>query len=96
MHLGLYSRLDITQKVRDRRRASNVDRREAEVEPPTKVEQQRVNCERRLAVRGNFPSLFCYSIKDNIEPKFNYLEVEMGRELRELVEFQQYFSFSLE
>ncbi|KAI3747119.1 hypothetical protein L6452_09566 [Arctium lappa] len=35
-------------------------------------------------------------IKDNIEPKFKYLEVEMGRELTELVEFPQYFSFSLE
>ncbi|KVI08334.1 transcription termination factor MTEF1, chloroplastic-like [Cynara cardunculus var. scolymus] len=43
-----------------------------------------------------FPSLFCYSIKDNIEPKFKYLAVEMGRELREMVEFPQYFSFSLE
>lgn len=43
-----------------------------------------------------FPSLFCYSIKENLEPKFNYFVVEMGRDLKELVEFPQYFSFSLE
>ncbi|KAH6798921.1 Mitochondrial transcription termination factor family protein [Perilla frutescens var. frutescens] len=43
-----------------------------------------------------FPSLFCYSIKENLEPKFNYFVVEMGRELKELVAFPQYFSFSLE
>ncbi|KAJ7971645.1 Transcription termination factor family protein [Quillaja saponaria] len=43
-----------------------------------------------------FPQLFCYSIKDNLEPKFNYFVVEMGRDLKELKEFPQYFSFSLE
>lgn len=43
-----------------------------------------------------FPSLFCYSIKDNVKPKFDYFVVEMGRELKELVAFPQYFSFSLE
>ncbi|XP_034692964.1 transcription termination factor MTEF1, chloroplastic [Vitis riparia] len=43
-----------------------------------------------------FPQLFNHSIKDNLEPKFNYFVVEMGRELRELKEFPQYFSFSLE
>ncbi|GFP96026.1 hypothetical protein PHJA_001746700 [Phtheirospermum japonicum] len=43
-----------------------------------------------------FPSLFCYSIKDNFEPKFDYFVVEMGRELKELVAFPHYFSFSLE
>lgn len=43
-----------------------------------------------------FPSLFCYSIEENLEPKFNYFVVEMGRELRELVAFPHYFSFSLE
>ncbi|CAA3021755.1 transcription termination factor MTEF1, chloroplastic [Olea europaea var. sylvestris] len=43
-----------------------------------------------------FPSLFCYSIKENFEPKFDYFVVEMGRELKELVVFPQYFSFSLE
>ncbi|XP_077230424.1 mitochondrial transcription termination factor family protein [Tasmannia lanceolata] len=43
-----------------------------------------------------FPQLFCYSIKDNFEPKFDYFVVEMGRELKELKEFPQYFSFSLE
>lgn len=40
--------------------------------------------------------MFCYSIEENLEPKFNYFVVEMGRELRELVTFPHYFSFSLE
>ncbi|KAF5737417.1 hypothetical protein HS088_TW13G00297 [Tripterygium wilfordii] len=43
-----------------------------------------------------FPQLFNYSVKDNLEPKFNYFVVEMGRGLKELKEFPQYFSFSLE
>lgn len=43
-----------------------------------------------------FPSLFCYSIKENLEPKFNYFVIEMGRNLKELKEFPHYFSFSLE
>lgn len=43
-----------------------------------------------------FPSLFCYSVKENLEPKFDYFVVKMGRELKELVDFPQYFSFSLE
>lgn len=40
--------------------------------------------------------MFCYSIKENLEPKFNFFVVEMGRDLKDLVEFPQYFSFSLE
>lgn len=43
-----------------------------------------------------FPALFCYSIKNNLEPKYSYFVVEMGRDLKELKEFPQYFSFSLE
>ncbi|KAK7401639.1 hypothetical protein VNO78_13267 [Psophocarpus tetragonolobus] len=43
-----------------------------------------------------FPQLFCYSIKNNLEPKYSYFVVEMGRDLKELKEFPQYFSFSLE
>nr|AFK47676.1 unknown [Lotus japonicus] len=43
-----------------------------------------------------FPQLFCCSIKNNLEPKYNYFVVEMGRDLKELKEFPQYFSFSLE
>lgn len=43
-----------------------------------------------------FPQLFCYSVKENFEPKFDYFVVEMGRDLKELKEFPQYFSFSLE
>ncbi|KAL2463975.1 Mitochondrial transcription termination factor family protein [Forsythia ovata] len=49
-----------------------------------------------IAMFRRFPSLFCYSIKENFEPKFDYFVVEMGRELKELVVFPQYFSFSLE
>ncbi|KAK3025793.1 hypothetical protein RJ639_041680 [Escallonia herrerae] len=49
-----------------------------------------------ISMFRRFPSLFCYSIEGNFEPKFNYFVVEMGRELRELREFPQYFSFSLE
>ncbi|KAH0705165.1 hypothetical protein KY290_009860 [Solanum tuberosum] len=43
-----------------------------------------------------FPSLFCYIIEENLEPKFDYFVVEMGREMMELNVFPQYFSFSLE
>ncbi|KAJ4848934.1 hypothetical protein Tsubulata_004597 [Turnera subulata] len=43
-----------------------------------------------------FPQLFNYSIKENLEPKLNYLVVEMGRDLKELINFPHYFSFSLE
>ncbi|KAF6142297.1 hypothetical protein GIB67_040004 [Kingdonia uniflora] len=43
-----------------------------------------------------FPQLLCYSIKFNFEPKFEYFLMEMGRELKELKEFPQYFSFSLD
>lgn len=49
-----------------------------------------------LAMARRFPQLFCFSIKGNFEPKFDYFVVEMGRELKELKEFPQYFSFSLE
>ncbi|XP_071728943.1 protein SEEDLING LETHAL 1, chloroplastic-like [Rutidosis leptorrhynchoides] len=49
-----------------------------------------------MLIFRRFPSLFCYSIKENLEPKFNYFVMEMGRDLKELVEFPQYFSFSLE
>ncbi|XVF55827.1 hypothetical protein PTKIN_Ptkin06aG0067700 [Pterospermum kingtungense] len=43
-----------------------------------------------------FPQLFNYSVRENYEPKLNYFVVEMGRDLREIQEFPQYFSFSLE
>lgn len=49
-----------------------------------------------LSMVRRFPQLFCYSIKENFEPKFDYFVMEMGRELTELKEFPQYFSFSLE
>jgi mTERF domain-containing protein, mitochondrial len=43
-----------------------------------------------------FSQLFCYSIKNNLEAKYNYFVVEMGRDLKEVKEFPHYFSFSLE
>ncbi|GMH09986.1 hypothetical protein Nepgr_011827 [Nepenthes gracilis] len=49
-----------------------------------------------ISMFRRFPPLFCYSVQTNFEPKFNYFVVEMGRELKELKEFPQYFSFSLE
>lgn len=49
-----------------------------------------------MAIFRRFPPLFCYSIKDNFDPKFDYFVMEMRRELKELKEFPQYFSYSLE
>ncbi|XP_059668665.1 transcription termination factor MTEF1, chloroplastic [Cornus florida] len=49
-----------------------------------------------ISMFRRFPPLFCYSIEENFEPKFDYFVVEMGRELKELKEFPHYFSFSLE
>lgn len=43
-----------------------------------------------------FPQLFCYGIKGNLEVKLGFLVNEMKRELREVKEFPQYFSYSLE
>lgn len=59
---------------------------------------EKIGFEYREAVSmvRRFPQLFCYSIKGNFEPKFDYFVVEMGRELKELKDFPQYFSFSLE
>ncbi|XP_044502625.1 transcription termination factor MTEF1, chloroplastic [Mangifera indica] len=48
------------------------------------------------AMFRRFPQLFNYSVKENYEPKLNYFVVEMGRDLKELKDFPQYFSFSLE
>ncbi|EPS60172.1 hypothetical protein M569_14631, partial [Genlisea aurea] len=49
-----------------------------------------------VAMFRRFPPLFCYGIEANLKPKFDYFVMEMGRGLKELVEFPQYFSFSLE
>lgn len=43
-----------------------------------------------------FPQIFCYSMKENLMPKFNFFSGEMERGLTELKNFPQYFSFSLE
>ena len=42
------------------------------------------------------PALFTFSIENNLKPKFEYFDREMGRKLEELKEFPQYFAFSLE
>ncbi|MED6147875.1 hypothetical protein PIB30_047991 [Stylosanthes scabra] len=42
------------------------------------------------------PALFTFSIENNFEPKFEYFDTQMGRELKELKEFPHYFGFSLE
>lgn len=41
------------------------------------------------------PAIFGYNIEDNLRVKFEFLVVEMGRSLEELMEFPQYFGFSL-
>lgn len=43
-----------------------------------------------------FPQLFCYGIEGNLAVKLGFLVGEMGRELREVNVFPQYFSYSLE
>ncbi|CAN8287456.1 unnamed protein product [Cochlearia groenlandica] len=48
------------------------------------------------AMFRRFPQLFNYSIAENYEPKLDYLVREMKRDVREILEFPQYFSFSLE
>ncbi|KAF2603185.1 hypothetical protein F2Q70_00028441 [Brassica cretica] len=59
---------------------------------------ERLGFSRRSAAAmfKRFPQLFNYSIGENYEPKLNYLMGEMGRDVREVLEFPQYFSFSLE
>ncbi|KAJ0028045.1 hypothetical protein Pint_36133 [Pistacia integerrima] len=59
---------------------------------------QKIGFSRRetTAMFRRFPQLFNYSVQENYEPKLNYFVVEMGRDLKELKDFPQYFSFSLE
>ncbi|XP_039115403.1 transcription termination factor MTEF1, chloroplastic [Dioscorea cayenensis subsp. rotundata] len=42
------------------------------------------------------PGLLTFSIENNFKPKWDFLVNEMGRDLKELKEFPQYFAFSLE
>lgn len=51
--------------------------------------------EARSMVR-RFPPIFCYSSDQNLSPKLDYLVGAMGRELDEVRNFPQYFSYSLE
>ena len=43
-----------------------------------------------------FPTLLGYSIEKNIQPKVDYLQYEMGRQLSEINTLPQYLSYSLE
>ncbi|CAO2819330.1 unnamed protein product [Amaranthus hypochondriacus] len=42
------------------------------------------------------PGLLTYSIENNLKPKVEYFVKEMKRDLKEIKQFPQYFSFSLE
>nr|GLL28478.1 transcription termination factor MTEF1, chloroplastic [Ipomoea trifida]GMD11079.1 transcription termination factor MTEF1, chloroplastic [Ipomoea batatas] len=42
-----------------------------------------------------FPAIFGYGIESNLKPKFSYLVRDMKRDVGELLEFPQYFAFSL-
>lgn len=42
------------------------------------------------------PGLLTFSIENNFKPKLEFLRREMGRDLSELKDFPQYFSFNLE
>lgn len=48
----------------------------------------------KLVVRS--PGLLTFSVDNNFKPKVEFLVGEMGRDVRELKEFPQYFSCSLE
>lgn len=45
---------------------------------------------------ARLPSIFGYSIDNNLRPKYDYLVEDMERNLEELKKFPQYFAFSLE
>ncbi|KAH7517883.1 hypothetical protein FEM48_Zijuj09G0111400 [Ziziphus jujuba var. spinosa] len=47
-------------------------------------------------VCARVPAIFGYSIEENLKPKYEYLVMEMERNLEELKKFPQYFAFSLE
>lgn len=48
----------------------------------------------KLVLRS--PRLFTHSIENNFKPKVEFLVREMGRDVRDIEDFPQYFSFSLE
>ncbi|KAJ0259713.1 hypothetical protein HA466_0060260 [Hirschfeldia incana] len=71
---------------------------EGKLLPRIEFFERRLGFSRRSAAAmfKRFPQLFNYSIGENYEPKLSYLVGEMGRDVREVLEFPQYFSFSLE
>lgn len=44
---------------------------------------------------ARMPAIFGYNVDDNLRPKFEFLVEEMERSLEELIQFPQYFGFSL-
>ncbi|XP_057830338.2 transcription termination factor MTEF1, chloroplastic [Cryptomeria japonica] len=42
------------------------------------------------------PNIFRASVENNLQPKIDFLTNEMGRKVKELLDFPQYFGFSLE
>ncbi|XP_062211344.1 protein SEEDLING LETHAL 1, chloroplastic-like [Phragmites australis] len=42
-----------------------------------------------------FPALFCYGVEGNMRPKAEYLLGAMGRDIDELFDFPEYFSYAL-
>ncbi|XP_052193054.1 transcription termination factor MTEF1, chloroplastic [Diospyros lotus] len=52
--------------------------------------------EESAMICARMPAIFGYSVEHNLRPKFGYLVREMRRGVEELLEFPQYFGFSLE
>ncbi|CAG7880635.1 unnamed protein product [Brassica rapa] len=55
-----------------------------------------LSCRRATPMFTRSTQLFNYSVAENYEPKVSYLVGEIGRDMREILESTQYFSFSLE
>lgn len=48
-----------------------------------------------VSMVNRFPALFNYNVKENLEPKYEYLVHEMGGSNKDLLAFPQYFGYSL-
>ncbi|XP_030480946.2 transcription termination factor MTEF1, chloroplastic [Cannabis sativa] len=59
-------------------------------------ERLEVSKEEAVGMVVRCPSLFTFSIENNLKPKLEYLVGEMERKVEEVKEFPQYFAFSLE
>jgi len=54
-----------------------------------------ISVDESIRVCARLPAIFGYSIENNLGPKVEYLVGGMERSVEELVEFPQYFAFSL-